>query len=923
MTPGARDARASPTPVLVERESTIATIRDLLARAAAGRGGAVFVIGEAGLGKTSLLDCARSLVEGAFRVGIGRGDAVEATLPFGVLDQALESLLDDPFKTRSELSAAARFWAVLQQLQQSATRPRLIALDDLQWADPDSLALIHLLCRRLAGLPIALIGTARPWPSSALSMAQDLTAADLAVVARLAPLSPTAAATVLRAHAHPATADVGVERALALAGGNPLLLVQLAETAATAPAMGEPAEYLVARFLDIDAVERRLVDAASVLGTRFRTAVAADIAGIRESQAADAFDHLFRRGLLRDVGQDSAEFAHALIRQAVYDNLTTPARIHLHRLAFRVLLARHAGVAEAARHATAGHLIGDATAVRTVALAGREALASGAVRAARRHFEVAVELAGESPPGELLLELAAASLADGATEDAIGLDERVLGTPSLPDVIRATALSHLGRSAFVAGHLQRASVAFEAVARLSHVDRDLRVSAMLDYAFWTWACMGPRAGLDVAARARDLSSEASASLRASAEAAWGLCAWGVGDPVGLSAAREAAYRFEVAGLLQAGAVHWALEPSGVPGDIAVWAERFEEAELLFASLSRSAELHREPFALFHAAFSWSDGLCRLGRLDEALALADRVFEVADVAPGVLAFAAAARALVLLEQGRLHEASDCCDKLADLASDHRWFLVRGYDLHRRATLAWRSGRVVEACELFERLEGLANEWGLRDPSTIPWAGDAVFAYMACDRAADAQRVVEWLLEGSDSPSLWPRVAALTGRAAMAESAGELDSAELHYLEAVSLQAGMRLPLRRADTLIEFGAFLVRRGEMARARPVLGEALELAEQAGARWHLDRARVEWRRAGGRARRTAPGDLTPQEGAVSALARAGRTNRQIARQLFLSEHTVETHLAHVYRKLGIRRRWELIARGNGVSNVTPPADW
>jgi len=852
--------------VLVERESTIVTIRDVLARAAAGRGGAVFVIGEAGLGKTSLLDRARSLAGGAFRVGIGRGDAVEATLPFGVLDQALESLLDDPFKIRSELSAAARFWAVLQQLQQSATTPRLIALDDLQWADPDSLALIHLLCRRLAGLPIALIGTTRPWPSSALSMAQDLTAADLAVVARLAPLSPTAAATVLRAHAHPASADVDVERALAL--------------------------------------------------------VAADIAGIRESPAADAFDHLFRRGLLRDVGQDSAEFAHALIRQAVYDDLTTPARIHLHRLAFRVLLARHAGAAEAARHATAGHLIGDVTAVSTVALAGREALASGAVRAARRHFEVAVELAGESPPGELLLELAAASLADGATEDAIGLDERVLGTPSLPDAIRATALSHLGRSAFVAGHLQRASVAFEAVARLSHVDRDLRVSAMLDYAFWTWACMGPRAGLDVAARARDLSSEASASLRASAEAAWGLCAWGVGDPVGLSAAREAAYRFEVAGLLQAGAVHWALEPSGVPGDIAVWAERFEEAELLFASLARSAELHREPFALFHAAFSWSDGLCRLGRLDEALALADRVFEVADVAPGVLAFAAAARALVLLEQGRLHEASDCCDNLADLASDHRWFLVRGYDLHRRATLAWRSGRVVEACELFERLEGLANEWGLRDPSTIPWAGDAVSAYMACDRAADAQRVVEWLLEGADSPSLWPRVAALTGRGALAESAGELDSAERHYLEAVSLQAGMRLPLRRADTLIEFGAFLVRRGEMARARPVLGEALELAEQAGARWHLDRARVEWRRAGGRARRTAPGDLTPQEAAVSALARAGRTNRQIARQLFLSEHTVETHLAHVYRKLGIRRRWELIARGNGVSNVTPRPD-
>ncbi|MBO0730538.1 MAG: helix-turn-helix transcriptional regulator, partial [Acidimicrobiaceae bacterium] len=69
--------------------------------------------------------------------------------------------------------------------------------------------------------------------------------------------------------------------------------------------------------------------------------------------------------------------------------------------------------------------------------------------------------------------------------------------------------------------------------------------------------------------------------------------------------------------------------------------------------------------------------------------------------------------------------------------------------------------------------------------------------------------------------------------------------------------------------------------------------------------------RRSGGRARATPVGALTPQEQAVADLARAGRTNKEIASQLYLSVNTVETHLAHVYRKLGISRRWQLIAGG------------
>jgi DNA-binding CsgD family transcriptional regulator len=789
----------------------------------------------------------------------------------------------------------------------------LIALDDLQWADQDSLALIRILCRRLPELPIALIATARTWPDSAVRMAEALEPERLAAVARLAPLTRAGAELVLRANAPVGLPDATVGRALDACSGNPLLLVQLAQTADLRVESGRweqvDKRILLARFLGLGEIERRFVRAASVFRPRFHTSIVAELAGIGPHQVVDTLQSLFGTGLLRAAGDDRAEFAHALVRQAIYEELTPPARVHLHQLALQALLTHHAEPGEAAEHALAAHLTGDRTAIAALAQAGRNALRRGALRVARGHLESAVELAGDSAEIALLLDLANVLVGDGASEAAVEVAERILRSALLADPVRADALSLLGRAAFLAGRSERAAVAFEAVTRISKLGPDLAVSALLDYAFWTWACLGPRAGLRVANRAREFSREAAQCLQACAEAAWALSAYGSGDPLGQSVALAAAEESELARLTSATAPHWALEPAGVPGDVAVWSERFAEAEKLFTSLLRAAEERNDPFALFHAAFSWADGLCRLGRLEEAFSLSERVFEVAEVAPMVQPFAAAARSLVLLEQGRLQEAAPWIDQLASLASGHCWFLVVGYDLHRRATLAWRSGQVERACELFGQLEEQVDVWGLRDPSTILWAADAISAYVACGRLADAQRVVEWLVRADALPGLWPRVVACRGRAALAEHVGDADGAEHYYLQAVLHQSAMQLPLARAETLTEFGAFLVRRGDFTRARQVLGDAMHLSEEHGAHWHAARARAAWRRAGGRARRAAPGDLTAQEATVAGLVRAGRTNRQIAQQLFLSENTVETHLAHVYRKLGIRRRWELIA--------------
>jgi len=115
------------------------------------------------------------------------------------------------------------------------------------------------------------------------------------------------------------------------------------------------------------------------------------------------------------------------------------------------------------------------------------------------------------------------------------------------------------------------------------------------------------------------------------------------------------------------------------------------------------------------------------------------------------------------------------------------------------------------------------------------------------------------------------------------------------------------MARCRALTAYGAVLARRGQRDQARQVLSDALARAQRCGADWYAQQALIELRRAGGRTLRVPPGELSPQEKAVARLARAGRTNRQISSELYLSINTVETHLASAYRKLGIRGRGEL----------------
>jgi DNA-binding CsgD family transcriptional regulator len=320
---------------------------------------------------------------------------------------------------------------------------------------------------------------------------------------------------------------------------------------------------------------------------------------------------------------------------------------------------------------------------------------------------------------------------------------------------------------------------------------------------------------------------------------------------------------------------------------------------------RIAEQRAQPFLLFHSALSLSDLLCRLGRLAEAVRMADRACDAGELLPVGLPLARAAKGLALLECGRLAEA----ERYVEQTDDTGWYLSTGYQLRLSGTLAYRRGEIDTACATFDRLVRQADRCGLVDPSQILWAADALEAYLAAGRVDDVARLVD-RLSCCPLPSRWPQAMAAAGRAGLAVRHRDLDLAEASLAHAVDLLRDVPLPLARCRTLTAYGAVMSRRGRPQAARPALSEALRLAETCGAGWYAERAAAQLRRAGGRAGGLAPGELSPQEKVIARLARSGRTNRQIADELFLSINTVETHLAHAYRKLGITRRRELADR-------------
>jgi DNA-binding CsgD family transcriptional regulator len=303
-----------------------------------------------------------------------------------------------------------------------------------------------------------------------------------------------------------------------------------------------------------------------------------------------------------------------------------------------------------------------------------------------------------------------------------------------------------------------------------------------------------------------------------------------------------------------------------------------------------------------------------GRWDEAAQVAEEASELA-LQTGqrpMHAYSLATRALVRASLGLEAEARADARRALEFAAERGMAAARIHSVWALGVLELSLDRPAEAAQLLapERERLLAA--GVGEPGTIRFVPDEIEALTALGRTDEARAPLDWLEErGSALARPSALAAAARCRGLLAAASGDSDAAFAAFERALAEHVRVGNPFEHARTLLAFGATQRRAKKKATARKTTGEALALFEQLGAALWAGKARAELASIGGRA--PSNDELTPAEERVAALVAEGRTNREVAAVLYVTEHTVERHLSRIYRKLCVRSRAELAHRFRG----------
>jgi DNA-binding CsgD family transcriptional regulator/tetratricopeptide (TPR) repeat protein len=896
--------------VLLGRAQESAVIDQLLENARKGGSGVIVIKGEAGIGKTALLDYATQLVSG-MRVLRVSGVESEAEIPFGALHLLLHgelALIDSlpevqgaalraalgeaPVRAEDRLLVGLAVLTLLSDLAEQT--PLLVLLDDAQWFDQPSSSALSFAARRLSHDGIVMILAVRDGDGAH--------AADGLPELRLARLDDTDAARFLTERRPDLPADAR-RRVIEEAAGNPLALLELSGTL-TGPQHGVPAAdaspvggQVQRGFQDQIAglpgatQGLLLVAAADDAGDVVRILVAA-----RAFQATpDDFEPAERAGLIA-VNGSTVTFRHPLVRAAAY-----------HGPPFSRRLAAHAALAAACespeqvdRHAwhrsasvvepdedVAAEL--ERAAARAEARGGHATAASAYERAAalsvkdstrmRRlgHAAVAAYDAGLLPHAAELLQRLSASDHDPAMRAALvpiaAAVEFEYGTPGAAARMLIDAADELGPRDPAAA-TARLSTAMGMV--LVACDRKLaeQVVSTLD-ALPAAGDSGTseRASLirGMALLLRDEPETALRLLEGTSSSTWAdALALGMPRPVLLAAHAAAAIGDDATMYALMSAQVADCRRRGLIGML-------PEALLMLARAELFLGRHR------HAIATATEGL----RLVEDTGQAREL--------GFHALVLASIAAMQGEEYRCHELAE--DTIA-AATDRELTAAVMWSRHALALLDLGLGRYDSAFEQLSQIHNLPAITFISRADQI----EAAFRAGREDRMDLSFGRFRLWADHVNQP--WAQGVVERCRALTCPPS----EAERHYGRAVRLHALGGRPFQRARTALLYGEWLRRSRRPTDARTQLRAALETFERLEASPWAERTRNELRAAGEITVRRTSADpfrrLTPQELQVVRLAATGATNREIAGQLFLSPRTVGYHLYKAYPKLGVSSR-------------------
>ena len=920
---------------LVERELELETVERLLAGARAGSGGGLVFEGPAGIGKSSLLAATRTAAVAELRVLSARGGELERELPFGIVRQLLEpvvvaydaeereallagaaALAKPVFAVDPEAGAEPSFsslhglyWLTINLAD---VQPLLVAVDDTHLADVASLRWLVYLARRLAGVPLALVlATRAAEPGPVQELLDELLVIPEVEVLQPGGLSEQAIAA-LAAQLLSAEPDPSFVAACGRAtGGNPFLLLELfgelkrrgiAPSRENAGLTGQLSSQGVGRA--VRARLRRLpkecaslARAVAVLGDPAEPTLAAQLAGLDDETASGAAEALVD-AVIFEPGR--LAFVHPLVRSSVYSELSAQERARAHQRAALLLTSAEETPDRIAAHLLATHPGGDAETVRTLRKAAHGARNRGAPDVAVTYLQRAL---AEPPSVELepviAHELGTAALSAGKLELAI--EKLRQATRNLAEGrLRAEAASALGSALFLADRPEEAMTDLTALISAlpgSEHEQGLRLQAT------RWAAV--RGGSVAVWRRLQQAGERFVVTSGTPRT--------IGERLQVAAAAYEAARTGTADdarelALQALADGRLLEDPG-PESGAFWiapsvlffAYADDDAARVSTDVIEWAKQHGSLPAFSMAAQLRAYASVRRGLLAEAEADAASTLEQ-QPAPQTL-YAHVALVNVLLARGKTTEAGDV---FAQVRPEPAATGQIRY-LQTRARIRAAAQRPEDALDDLFACGRLEREWEIRTPAFATWRTDAAPLLASVDRLDEARALAREELE---------RCRAFGAQAPLGASLRTLGLLErgdtgIELLEeAVAHLERSPARLEHALALVELGAAIRRAGRRADAREPLRKALELARVSSAEVVATRAHDELVSAGARPRRDpteSRSNLTASELRVSRLAAEGKTNREIAQALFVTENTIETHLRSVFRKLEIRSRSQL----------------
>lgn len=922
------------TTALVGRDAEVDALRAAIDAAAAGHGQVVLIEGEPGIGKSRLVATACEHGRRAgFEVFVGMCDDLAAPRPFAAVIAALGIAPDSPDPECAAIAALADTgdapdagstnpglqYRVVEALGARVERvaergPVLVAIDDLQWADPSTLVALRSIARRVQTLPVVLLGSYRAGHRVAElhRVTDDLLRAGATRLA-VAPLDDASVASLVADVLASSPSDETLARVRG-ASGNPLFVIEYARSiAADQGATSESDSAAEFRMI----VQRRLgtlsdatgdvLRMAAVLGSTFSPADLAVGTGRPIVELASALQHAVVSSILEERGEHLA-FRHALVRDAIYEQIPLSIRRQLHREVGRALADAGSDALTVGHHLALGAHGEDAEAVEWLRRAARD-VATRSPATAVELLERTADLLGPMSPDRdaLLAERAIALAWSGRLAEAAELGVQVLERRPDPDVAGPLrcglvyALTWQGRPAEALRHAvvgpddeigERDAVLLLAEAA---------VASLFAFDFPTAATRAAQAR-DAAERlgheralCHALTVETWVALfggRPADAIELGLRAVDIADRSTTGEAHLAHPRFFVAQPLLA---------KGVEVGEEMLRSGLQLAERL--GLAWSFPMYHSRLGAF--AFMKGDWDTAVAECETALAVADEVgLHVASVT-----VSSAWLAAMQLHRDDLGAAERTMTLATSKLAEEGPQLGVGVFNWARALLHEARGEYEEALALLQAAWELYQAGG---PVTDPWS---TMAHLRLRVARGDHKGATKLLPPFEVPT--GALGTQLQAPALVRSRGLVEQDPDALVRAVALYRQEHRNLDLAEACEDAALMLAATGRLDEAVPFWDEAVEVYEHLGATRDIARIAAQLRQHGikrgtrrSHVRATSGWEsLTATERKVVDLVAQRLSNPEVAERLFISRHTVESHLKNIYRKLGLSSRTALAA--------------